>query len=179
MSWKNRFEITKLEVRKENQSKLHLNTSVCFKALKKDVQEHEALFEDSGWNLIEEHNYSPHHPHSTADMASITEQLTTVKIKVSDLLRKIDNMEENKKAHLTEAKKYTSNNEELEGNLRDPGTVKDVNAPIENDIHVIKDELSELQAVQDVTNDVVRPSLHAVESSGQWIVGNAKKDGPR
>lgn len=151
----------------------------AFQVLKKDVQDHETLFEDSGWNLIEEHNYSPHHPQSTADMASITEQLTTVKIKVSDLLRKIDSIEENKNAHLVEAKKYTRNNEELEGNLRDPGTVKDISSPIEKDIHVIKDELSELQAVQDVTNEVVRPSLHAVESSGQWIVGNAGKDGHR
>jgi hypothetical protein len=147
--------------------------------LKKEVQDNETSFEDSGWNLIEEHNYSPHHPQSTADMASITEQLTTVKIKVSDLLRKIDSIEENKRAHLIEAKKYTRNNEELQVNLRDPSTVKDVSVPIEEDIHVIKDELSELQAVQDVTNDVVRPSLHAVESSGHWIVGNARKDGPR
>ena len=147
--------------------------------MKKEVQDNETSFEDSGWNLIEEHNYSPHHPQSTADMASITEQLTTVKIKVSDLLRKIDSIEENKRAHLIEAKKYTRNNEELQVNLRDPSTVKDVSVPIEEDIHVIKDELSELQAVQDVTNDVVRPSLHAVESSGHWIVGNARKDGPR
>jgi hypothetical protein len=147
--------------------------------LKKEVQDNETSFEDSGWNLIEEHNYSPHHPQSTADMASITEQLTTVKIKVSDLLRKIDSIEENKRAHLIEAKKYTRNNEELQVNLRDPSTVKDVSVPIEEDIHVIKDELSELQAVQDVTNDVVRPSLHAVESSGHWIVGNERKDGPR
>jgi hypothetical protein len=80
---------------------------------------------------------------------------------------------------LIEANKYTKNNEELQGNLHDPGTVKDVTAPIDEDIHVIKDELSELQAVQDVTNDSVRPSLHAVESSGQWIVGNAAKDEPR
>ena len=147
--------------------------------MKKEVQDNETSFEDSGWNLIEEHNYSPHHPQSTADMASITEQLTTVKIKVSDLLRKIDSIEENKRAHLIEAKKYTRNNEELQVNLRDPSTVKDVSVPIEEDIHVIKDELSELQAVQDVTNDVVRPSLHAVESSEHWIVGNARKDGPR
>jgi chromosome segregation ATPase len=147
--------------------------------LKKSVQDDETAFEDSGWNLIEEHNYSPHHPQSTADMASITEQLTTVKIKVDDLLRKIDSIEENKKEHLIEANKYTRNNEELQGNLHDPGTVKDVTAPIDEDIHVIKDELSELQAVQDVTNDSVRPSLHAVESSGQWIVGNASKDEPR
>ena len=147
--------------------------------MKKEVQDNETSFEDSGWNLIEEHNYSPHHPQSTADMASITEQLTTVKIKVSDLLRKIDSIEENKRAHLIEAKKYTRNNEELQVNLRDPSTVKDVSVPIEEDIHVIKDELSELQAVQDVTNDVVRPSLHAVESSGHWIVGNERKDGPR
>ncbi len=147
--------------------------------MKKSVQDDETAFEDSGWNLIEEHNYSPHHPQSTADMASITEQLTTVKIKVDDLLRKIDSIEENKKEHLIEANKYTRNNEELQGNLHDPGTVKDVTAPIDEDIHVIKDELSELQAVQDVTNDSVRPSLHAVESSGQWIVGNASKDEPR
>ena len=147
--------------------------------MKKSVQDDETAFEDSGWNLIEEHNYSPHHPQSTADMASITEQLTTVKIKVDDLLRKIDSIEENKKEHLIEANKYTRNNEELQGNLHDPGTVKDVTAPIDEDIHVIKDELSELQAVQDVTNDFVRPSLHAVESSGQWIVGNASKDEPR
>ena len=150
-----------------------------FKALKKDVQDHETSFEDSGWNLIEEHNYSPHHPQSTADMASITEQLTTVKIKVNDLLHKINSVENNKNEHLVEAKKYTGNNEELEGNLRDPGTIKDVNSPIDSDIHVIKDELSELQTVQDVTSDVVRPSLHAVESSGQWIVGNAKHQEPR
>ena len=147
--------------------------------MRKDVQDQETAFEDSGWNLIEEHNYSPHHPQSTADMASITEQLTTVKIKVHDLVRKINTLEENKKAHLVEAKKYRSNNEELQGNLRDPSTVKDVTAPIQEDIHVIKDELSELQTVQDVTNDVVRPSLHAVESSGQWIVENARKDGAR
>lgn len=112
-------------------------------------------------------------------MASITEQLTTVKIKVSDLLRKIDATEENKEAHLAEAERYTRNNEELEDKLCDPATVKDVSAPIEKEIHAIKGELSELQAVQDVTNDVVRPSLHAVESSGQWIVGNARKDRAR
>ena len=146
--------------------------------MRKDVQDHETAFEDSGWNLIEEHNYSPHHPQSTADMASITEQLTTVKIKVHDLLRKIDDIEENRREHLVEAKKYTRNNEELQGNLRDPGTVKDY-LPIEEDIHAIKDELSELQSVQDITNNVVRPSLHAVESSGQWIVENARKDAPR
>lgn len=149
------------------------------KALKQDVKEHETSFDNSGWNLIEEHNYSPHHPQSTADMASITEQRTTVKIKVSDLLRKIDSIEVNKKSHLNEAEKYARSNDELERNLCDPGTVRGITAPIEQDIHAVKKELSELQSIQDVTNDVVKPSLHAVESSAQWILGNAKKNAPR
>lgn len=144
-------------------------------ALKKVVQEHETLFENSGWSLIEEHNYSPYHPQSTADMASITEQLTTVKIKLSDLLRNIGATEENKQAHLVQAERYTRNNEKLEEHLKDPSAIKGITDPVEKDIQVIKDEISELQQIQDVTNDVCRPSLNAVENAGQWIITNATK----
>ena len=132
------------------------------------------MFENSGWHLVKEHNYSPHHPQSTADMASITEQLTTVRIKVSDLVLKIEATEDEKETQLKQAESYTTNSAKLKEQLRDPSMVKSAMEPIEEDVRAIKEELSELQAVQDVTNDVCRPSLRALETAGQWIVADAK-----
>lgn len=152
-----------------------LNVS-SLQGLKKDIIEHKGSFEDSAWKLVEEHNYSPHNPQSTADMASITEQLTAVKIKVFDLLHKIDGIEEIKKRHLDKAISYTSNNGKLMDSLSEPSTIKDVEEPIVEDVSAIKDELSQLESVQDTIQDVVRPSLHAIEDSGKWIIEKASNE---